>query len=257
MTQDKKKRIKRGWMNLRVAEIYEETHDTKTFFLEDGDEGGRPFDFVAGQYLTFRFDHIGEKPVVRSYTMSGSPRDEQHSIFTVKRVEGGLVSNWLCDHVKVGDVLRARGPIGKFIYDYEKDHKHLYMVAGGSGVTPFTSILKEYADKLGQPEAPESLHLLVAYRSQKDLINWRELSWAAEHPGVIVNVTLTREQTDDDKFWQGRPTAEMLERFVEPAQLPQATFMTCGPEAIMDLTVAYAKTKGIEDDQIKTESFES
>jgi len=256
MNTPEKRRVKRGWMNLRVAEVYEETHDTKTFRLEDADEGGRPYDFIAGQYLTFRFDSIAEKPVVRSYTMSGSPRDTNQSIFTVKRVVHGIVSNWLCDEVKVGDILRARGPIGKFVYDYKIDNKHLYMVAGGSGVTPFTSIVKEYADKLGSDEAPESLNLLVAYRSQKDLINWRELCWAAKHPGVRIAVTLTREQLNNEKFLQGRPTTEMLDIFVNPEHLPQSTFMTCGPQAIMDLTTSYAQAHNVEPEQVKTESFE-
>ena len=82
------RRVKRGWMPLKVDEVVDETHDTKTFLMSDADDGGRPFDFVAGQYLTFRFDDVAEKPVVRSYTMSGSPRQENQSIFTVKRVEG-------------------------------------------------------------------------------------------------------------------------------------------------------------------------
>ena len=55
------RRIKRGWMNLRVHEIFEETHDTKTFIFQDAEEGGRPYDFVAGQYLTFRYDTVAEK----------------------------------------------------------------------------------------------------------------------------------------------------------------------------------------------------
>ena len=38
------RRIKRGWMNLRVEKIIDETWDTKTFVLVDADEGGRPFD---------------------------------------------------------------------------------------------------------------------------------------------------------------------------------------------------------------------
>src|SRR5690606_8692796 len=74
------RRVKRGWMNLKVTRIVDETHDTKTFYMEDADEGGRPFDFIAGQYLTFRFDAITEKPLVRSYTMSGSPCQTNETI---------------------------------------------------------------------------------------------------------------------------------------------------------------------------------
>ena len=73
MTENPKPRRKKGWMNLKVSKIVSETHDTKTFYLEDADDGGLVFDYIAGQYLTFRFDTLSEKPIVRSYTMSSSP----------------------------------------------------------------------------------------------------------------------------------------------------------------------------------------
>ena len=80
------RRVKRGWLNLKVTDVIDETHDTKTFIMVDGDEGGRPWDYWAGQYLTFRFDTVAEKPVVRSYTMSSSPNQGDFCAFTVKRV---------------------------------------------------------------------------------------------------------------------------------------------------------------------------
>ena len=77
-------------MNLKVSKIVEETHDSRTFF-EDAEEGGRQFDYTAGQYLTFRFDDISTKPVVRSYTMSSSPIEKENIAVTVKEVENGFV----------------------------------------------------------------------------------------------------------------------------------------------------------------------
>ena len=68
-------RGKKGWMNLKVVDVVHETHDTDTFYLVNEDEGERAFDYIAGQYLTFRFDGVQDKPLVRSYTMSSSPLD--------------------------------------------------------------------------------------------------------------------------------------------------------------------------------------
>lgn len=252
----KTRRIKRGWMNLKVEKIFEETHDTKTFYLVDAEEGGRPFDFIAGQYLTFRFDSVSEKPIVRSYTMSGSPCQTEYVIFTVKRIPNGLISNWLCDTVRVGDTMRARGPIGKFCYDPTHDADHLFMVAGGSGVTPFISIIRESMHSLNQPGFPKSLNLLVAYRSREDLICWREIEEARAITGVNIAVTLTREDARNEGFWLGRPDEKMLERFID-SRYQNATFMTCGPQALMDLCIFHTKKREVDDDHIKTESFES
>ena len=71
------RRIKRGWMNLKVSRVTQESPDTKTYYLIDAEDGGRQFDYIPGQYLTFRFDHIGPKPIVRSYTMSSSPNQKE------------------------------------------------------------------------------------------------------------------------------------------------------------------------------------
>jgi ferredoxin-NADP reductase len=250
------RRIKRGWMNLRVDRIVDESWDTKTFYLVDADEGGRPFDYVAGQYLTFRFDDVAEKPLVRSYTMSSSPVEEGYSAFTVKRVEGGKISNWLCDTMKVGSVLRARGPIGKFVYDPKTDHGHLIMVAGGSGVTPFVSIMREYQDKLGREGAPQRMTLLVSYRSTQDLICWQALEAIRKVKGCEVFVTLSREDKTADGFWHGRIDDTQLAKAIGGAY-QTATFMTCGPTAIMDHAAAHWRAAGVPDGHIKMESFES
>lgn len=254
--QSRPRRVKRGWMNLKVSEIINETHDTKTFIFIDADEGGRPYDFVAGQYLTFRYDDIQERPVVRSYTMSGSPRQEEASIVTVKRVTNGLVSNWMCDHLAEGSILRARGPIGKFVFDPRIDRSHLIMVAAGSGVTPFISIMREYADKLGKEGAPQRMSLLVAYRSRQDLICWDTLQEVAQHSGVHLVTTLTRDAEADSEFWHGRPDEAMLDKFFD-GQYADCTVMTCGPQAMMDAVRDHCLANQVAADQIKIESFES
>ncbi len=248
------KRIKKGWMSLRVEKVIHETHDTDTFYFVDADEGERAFDYVAGQYLTFRYDEIGSKPLVRSYTMSSSPNQPQDIAVTVKRVEKGVVSNWMCDHLKVGSILKARGPIGKFVYDHAIDQKHLVMVAGGSGVTPFVSILREYGSRLGQGDAPHSMTLLVSYRSKKDLILWDDLQKASKIPGVRVITTLSREQSEG--FWHGRIDDTMLSRLLE-GRYDNTSFMTCGPDAIMSQVVQHARNHNVPESCIKQESFES
>lgn len=251
------RRVKRGWMNLRVTEVIDETHDTKTFVMIDADEGGRPFDYVAGQYLTFRFDDLSDKPIVRSYTMSSSPIQGDFSAFTVKRVEQGLVSNWLCDQVKVGSILRARGPIGKFTWDAAHDRQHLMMVAGGSGVTPFVSIMREFAAKVGANSAPMAMTLLVSYRSQQDLILWKDLEQLNSSNGCRVFTTLSRDPSAPTKFWQGRIDRAMMARALAASNFSagETTFMTCGPEVIMNSMTSWCQENGVAAEHIKTESF--
>jgi len=247
-------RRKKGWMTLKVTRIEDETWDTKTFFLEDSVEGGCPFDYIAGQYLTLRFDKIAERPVARSYTMSSSPNQPGFSALTIKRVEHGLVSNWMCDSLKVGDEVKALGPIGKFCYDPNTFQPHLIMLGAGSGVTPFVSMVRQYADKLGQEGAPKEMTLLVAYRSKIDLISWDELRELNKIPGVNIVTTLTREDAQDEGFLHGRPDAQMFSRVLE-GTYANSSYMTCGPEAMMELFVEFLKEKGVPPEHIHLESF--
>lgn len=242
-------RIKRGWMDLRVQKIIQETHDTRTLVFVDKQEGVRAFDYIAGQYLTFRFDTLAEKPIVRSYTMSSSPCQPDAIEVTVKEVDDGFVSKYLCRDVKVGDVLRARGPIGKFCYEPFKDYKKLFMIAGGSGVTPFVSIIRQNA---ANPEM--DLSLLVFYKTQKDLISWQTLTELNQYPNVNIYCSLTREDCQDKGFLHGRCDDSMFDSLI--AHPEQSTFFCCGPQLLMDQVGEYLTLKGVPDDHYKTESFD-
>lgn len=255
MKLGRERRVKRGWMSLKVSEVVDETHDTKTFWLSDAEVGSIGFDYAPGQYLTFRFDGLDARPLVRSYTMSSSPshRGDQVAV-TVKRVDGGRISNWMCDELVPDAILRARGPIGRFCYDPEADARHLFMVAGGSGVTPFVAIIREAYAHLGQPGYPERLTLLVSHRTRNDLILARDLDAALSHPQVRVITTLTRETHPD--YWHGRIDDTMLERAIA-GDYANTTFMTCGPEAIMQATQAHLEAHGVAPERFKQESFEN
>lgn len=248
--------MKRGWMKLRIKEIIHENHDTRTLHFVDHEEGGRCFDYIPGQYLTFRFDDLTNKPIARSYTMSSSPCEEDYVSVTIKEISKGVASEFLCRRSKVGDVLRAKGPIGKFCYFSEQDQPHLVMVAAGSGVTPFTSMLREYAPHLGKNGAPHKMTLLVSYRSREDLINWDALQSVAKLPNIRIVTTLSRENATDQGFLFGRITETMLER-VLGEDLENSTFMTCGPKEMMELTKHFLRKHHVPMDRIKIESYES
>lgn len=77
-----------GFHAVRVTRIVRETADATTYVLD------APFRYRAGQFLTFR-----ACGTLRSYSMSSSPDTDGELMTTVKRVPGGLVSNWMHDHL--------------------------------------------------------------------------------------------------------------------------------------------------------------
>ena len=249
MLQKLEKR-KRGWMPLQVTKLVHETHDTLRIHLEDADEQGRQFDYHAGQYLTFRFDALSEKPVVRSYTLSSSPEQTGEVAFTVKEVADGFVSTHLVRELKVGDVLKARGPIGKFCFDDEIHRENRFMIAAGSGVTPFLSMIRSaiasgFKGRLG---------LLVAYRTDQDLIGWEELLEWKTSGALDLYCSLSRQSKTG--FLEGRITPELVSSICK-TWLDNTTFFTCGPEQMMYSAKETLVAAGLDPAQFEMESFGS
>jgi ferredoxin-NADP reductase len=155
----------------------------------------------------------------------------------------------------VGDVIRARGPIGRFCFDHKKDHPHLVMVAGGSGVTPFVSIMREHSETLGQEGSPHRMSLFVTFRSDEELMCWKDLEELRAKKGIDVFVTLSRQKEVPEGFIPGRVTPDLIHEKLG-AQYHSKTYMTCGPEALMQMVVRHLDSKKVDKKAVKLESFD-
>ena len=138
-----------GKQYVKVAEIVEQSADTKTFWLEANPAKGTDALawFSAGQYLSVSLE-IGPAKLTRPYSLSSSPREALAGRYglTIKRVEGGLASNYILDNWTVGTEVTVSEPLGVFTYEPLRDAKVIIGVAGGSGITPFRSLAKAIAD---------------------------------------------------------------------------------------------------------------
>ena len=76
-----------------------ETHDASSFVLDVPEELRGDLSYRPGQFCTFRV-HVDGDEQFRSYSMSSTPETDDDLTVTVKRVAGGLVSNWFLDHLE-------------------------------------------------------------------------------------------------------------------------------------------------------------
>src|SRR3546814_12743537 len=95
--------------------------------------------------------------------MSSAPGIDPHLTVTVKRVDGGRVSNWLHDNVAEGDVLEASQPAGVFCPS--DSERPVVAFAGGSGVTPVISIATSLLASTSRP-----VTLLYAHRARESVL---------------------------------------------------------------------------------------
>ena len=125
--------------SLTVADVVEETADTRSFVLEIPTDLEETFAYAAGQFCTFRAT-IDDEPIVRCYSMSSSPDIRDPFMTTVKRVAGGRMSNWMNDTLAPGDPIEVLRPSGLFVL--QDNEAPIVAFAGGSGITPVISIVK-------------------------------------------------------------------------------------------------------------------
>src|SRR5215217_730530 len=126
---------------LRVAEIVEETADARSIRFEVPEELRETFRFRPGQHLTLKAE-IGGEDVRRNYSLCVAPEDGALKV-TVKRIAGGLFSNWANDTLKPGVEIDVMAPHGSFTWDFDAAASNHYVgFAGGSGITPVMSLLR-------------------------------------------------------------------------------------------------------------------
>src|SRR5690606_31016749 len=142
-----------------------------------------------------------------------APISDKDFQITVKRVEGGRVSNYLCDKVGVGDVLKVTPPAGVFFKNHpEKSPQHFFLFAAGSGVTPIFSILKHVL--MSHPE--NKVSFMFANRSQQRIIYKKALDeWGQKYQDRL---SITHVLSQPEAPWEGpsgRTTEVLIKNFVE------------------------------------------
>ncbi|MBK8816533.1 MAG: hybrid-cluster NAD(P)-dependent oxidoreductase [Methylococcaceae bacterium] len=232
-----------------VLNSYCETLDTKTFRLRSSN--GEEFDYLPGQYVSLSVTIAGQE-YKRSYSLASSPSRSGIIDITVKRASnGGLVSNWLNDHLKIGDTVNLKGPYGSFSCVKQNPPKILF-IAAGSGIVPVMSMLRWLTDT----ETNVDIVLLLSFRTQYDIIYHDELSLiAARHPNVKLFITLTKEQTEVTPQQKnlGRINQSTIAHLVP--DLTERLVYLCGPDTFMEACKAYLSRLNLPKEHVFFESF--
>jgi len=232
-------------MNLLLANIERQTHDTKTLRFHVPKE--RRFRAKPGQFMSFQWIIDGQR-IVRSYTICSSPTHGEYVEITPKRAENGCVSVFLNDRAKPGLRVEASGPYGRFCFD-ETLHKSIVLIAAGSGITPMISMLRYIDDfKLSTP-----VTLLYCVRTGADIIFQHELT---RLEGVLSNFKYEVYLSQPDPTWTGQ-SGRLSPEFVSQHAIDvgSSTFFLCGPKGFMETAHQILLTLGVGQDRVLQESF--
>ncbi|TMK95454.1 MAG: oxidoreductase [Actinobacteria bacterium] len=229
------------WQVAGVVELLDETPRVRSIVLDPPDWHGH----LAGQHVDVRLTAEDGYQAQRSYSIASAPEDE-HLVLTVERLDDGEVSPYLVDELRPGDELELRGPIGGYFVWEASTGGPLLLVAGGSGVVPFRSMLRHRA--AARSSAPA--RLLYSSRSLDEVIYRDEL----EHLGTDVRLTLTREQPDGWTGYGRRIDADLLAEVAWPPEERPLVYV-CGPTAFVEVAASSLVGLGHDAGRIKTERF--
>ena len=225
--------------SLTVADVVEETADTRSFVLEIPSDLEATFAYAAGQFCTFRATIDGE-PIVRCYSMSSSPDTRDPFTTTVKRVPDGRMSNWMNDMLVPGDTIDVLRPTGLFVL-HDNDEP-IVAFAGGSGITPVMSIIKS-----ALATTDRRILLVYANRTTDSVIFADELERLCSASNGRLSL---HHHLDSDRGFLDPPQCAAL---VEHDT--NADFYLCGPGPYMDTVEAGLSTIGVPAGKVFIERF--
>jgi ferredoxin-NADP reductase/DMSO/TMAO reductase YedYZ heme-binding membrane subunit len=238
------------WMgSLRIARIFTETPEVRTFRLVTPNGSKIPFDHLPGQYLNLTLEIAGRK-VRRSYTIASSPTQSGYCELTVKCEERGLASRFL-HSLREGSLLSLSAPAGRFTFTGSESDR-IVMLAGGVGITPLMAKIR-YLTDLGWPG---SIHLIFSVKTEQDIIFRTELDELRKRfANFKMTITLTREPSSSWTGERGRITSALLARVV--SELKNCRVHLCGPTEMTEPLIATIRDLGVPSEMIKVESFSS
>jgi ferredoxin-NADP reductase/MOSC domain-containing protein YiiM/ferredoxin len=239
-----------GFRKLRIAKVERESSSVISLSFESVDENALPAS-LPGQFLVLRFRPTPDAdPIRRNYSMSGAPGAGTYRL-SIKQEVDGLGSTFLCNHVRVGDILEVSAPRGSFTL--RRGERPVVLLSGGIGATPLLAMLHELSSTASQRE----VWWLYGARN------------GSEHPFAVESRTLIKslprgrgyicysQPGVNDRLQQnydapGRLNLSVLKQLGVPQE---ADFYLCGPTEFLSSLTAALREWGVSAHQVFTEIF--
>jgi ring-1,2-phenylacetyl-CoA epoxidase subunit PaaE len=238
---------------LRVRTVEPETREAVIVSFDVPDALRTVFGFTQGQYLTLRTDVDGQD-LRRSYSICAGVDDGELRV-GVRKVKGGVFSNWINEHLRPGDTVNVMAPQGRFFVPLDRAaQRHHVGIAGGSGITPILSIMKTVLAR----EPLSRFTLIYGNRQLQSTMFKEEIEDLKNRymTRLVLHHVFSDEHTDAP-LNQGRMSRDKIGDFltsVVPASHIDQVYV-CGPFQMNDEAEAALLTAGVPEERIHIERF--
>ena len=238
---------------LRVRRIEPDTDEAVIVSFEVPEALREVFGFTQGQHLTLKKEVDGQA-LRRSYSICAGVDDGELRV-GVRKVKGGVFSNWINAQLKAGDTIAVMAPQGRFFVPTDPaSQRHYLGIAGGSGITPILSIMKTVLAR----EPKSRFTLLYGNRALRSTMFKEEIEDLKNRylTRLVLNHVFSDEHTDAPihiGLMNREKIAEFL-RVLVPASSIDHAFI-CGPFQMNDEAEAALLAAGVAEDRIHIERF--
>ncbi|MFN3006119.1 ferredoxin reductase [Mycolicibacterium wolinskyi] len=213
----------------KVVAVRRQTPRSVTLTLEPNEAFAG---FRAGQHINLSVEINGRRRT-RCYSPA-SAEGARYIELTIGRHDGGLVSNYLCDHAYPGMVLGLDAVGGDFVMP-EVLPRRILFVSGGSGITPVMSMLRTL-----RAQAFTGDIAFVHYARAADEACYRDELAATRGVRVLHGYTRSTDESDLDGHFGPAHLAAAC-----PDAEPDAVFV-CGPPALVDAVRGHCRNVSSE-----------
>jgi ferredoxin-NADP reductase len=224
----------------KINEIIPRTVDVTSYRFPRPSE----LTYKPGQFFFVTIKQ-GDKELTHHFSFSSSPTEKEHFEFTKKFTDHEY--SMALKAAKVGDWARIDAPYGQFTF--EGEYPKIALLAGGIGITPFMSIIKNATDKrLGS-----KITLFYGCRSENDIAFKEELENMQNENKNLKMVCIVNQPTSQWKGETGIITADMIKKALPDYK--ENVFYTCGPPPMVKVMEAIIESLGLPKTQMKQEYF--
>jgi len=238
---------------LQVKEIRKETADCVSISFALSPDQQSDFEYIQGQYLTFKRNIDGEE-VRRSYSLCSSPHADNELRVAVKKVENGRFSSFANEGLREGDILESMLPMGNFYPQLNSSNSKTYvMLAAGSGITPIFGIIKSILKE----EPNSKVQLIFGNKSDKDVIFKAEIdNLTSSNSALEVHYVYSRQASSHPLF-EGHISADKFKSFAAQNSSLNAAdeYFICGPEKMIFDLKDHLESTGLSKEKIRFELF--